>query len=654
MAVEREHVLVSALFKKLSLYGSEEEYDKALEVCDIILKKIPDDLDTKRTKITCLINLGKFRDALSLIETLTRSCGDKVQLELVLWKGYCLYRLGQYRECTQFLQQMEGARASIGINELLAQAYYRLEEYERSSLLYQSILKECNDDYVEERRANWLACNALQAQLTGKGDLPSSPSPETYEQCFNMSLVATSLGCLEESLEYLRQSEELCRQTMEEEGCEEEEIVEELNIVIIQRGFVYTMKKEHEKALEILQTSARGQHNDPTQVAIVSNNILVLNGGKDIFDSKKRAKLLSNEKNVQKLTRQQKQVILYNQCLFALFMGQTAVAKDMVAGLQKYEDTWGYTTMATVAMAIKQGQISKAVNLLCSYIKGFKQVPLLLHLTLAQLYQTHLKDPSQAVKTLCEISGLLEHLGLVAYTAALHMQEGHVQEACQLWKGAEVYWSGQKRSKQIIFLSSAATFLLHYGKPQESVQYLEQLCNLDPGNSSLLFRLVSAYSKFDPTKAEEVSLRLPQPAEVTTLDVKTLEQMPAHRRTTKSSATTVEKKKEVAQEKEREKKKKKHKKKPRLPKNCNPSISPDPERWLPLKERSYYKRGKRKTQSQMLRGTQGSSAGPGLGRLDATLPPVEEKAKEKGSTTTAPSKGKGQTKKKNRKKGKGW
>jgi hypothetical protein len=39
---------------------------------------------------------------------------------------------------------------------------------------------------------------------------------------------------------------------------------------------------------------------------------------------------------------------------------------------------------------------------------------------------------------------------------------------------------------------------------------------------------------------------------------------------------------------ETEKKKKKKKKK--LPKNFNPNIPPDPERWVPLKQRSTYKK----------------------------------------------------------------
>lgn len=48
----------------------------------------------------------------------------------------------------------------------------------------------------------------------------------------------------------------------------------------------------------------------------------------------------------------------------------------------------------------------------------------------------------------------------------------------------------------------------------------------------------------------------------------------------------------------------------KLPKNCDPKATPDPERWLPMKERSYYrgkKKGKKK--EQIGKGTQGTTAG---------------------------------------------
>lgn len=71
------------------------------------------------------------------------------------------------------------------------------------------------------------------------------------------------------------------------------------------------------------------------------------------------------------------------------------------------------------------------------------------------------------------------------------------------------------------------------------------------------------------------------------------------------------------------KEKRKKKKKPRLPKNYDPSVPPDPERWLPLRERSYYRRSRRKGGViPSVRGTQGSSAASAnlMSQLDASKP----------------------------------
>lgn len=48
----------------------------------------------------------------------------------------------------------------------------------------------------------------------------------------------------------------------------------------------------------------------------------------------------------------------------------------------------------------------------------------------------------------------------------------------------------------------------------------------------------------------------------------------------------------------------------KLPKNYDPKATPDPERWLPMRERTYYrgkKKGKKK--EQIGKGTQGATAG---------------------------------------------
>jgi signal recognition particle subunit SRP72 len=55
-------------------------------------------------------------------------------------------------------------------------------------------------------------------------------------------------------------------------------------------------------------------------------------------------------------------------------------------------------------------------------------------------------------------------------------------------------------------------------------------------------------------------------------------------------------------------KKKKNKKKVKLPKNIEGNVPIDAERWLPLRERSYYKGRRKKKGTQVGKGTQGAVA----------------------------------------------
>lgn len=56
------------------------------------------------------------------------------------------------------LQIIEGVQnPSLKIKELKAQILYRLEQYEDCFTVYRDIIKNCSDDYEDEREANLAA-----------------------------------------------------------------------------------------------------------------------------------------------------------------------------------------------------------------------------------------------------------------------------------------------------------------------------------------------------------------------------------------------------------------------------------------------------------------------------------------------------------------
>lgn len=58
------------------------------------------------------------------------------------------------------------------------------------------------------------------------------------------------------------------------------------------------------------------------------------------------------------------------------------------------------------------------------------------------------------------------------------------------------------------------------------------------------------------------------------------------------------------------KKQKKRKRRGKLPKNHDPNVAPDPERWLPRHERSgFRKKRDRRNRDTAMKGTQGAATG---------------------------------------------
>ena len=138
--------------------------------------------------------------------------------------------------------------------------------------------------------------------------------------------------------------------------------------------------------------------------------------------------------------------------------------------------------------------------------------------------------------------------------------------------------------------------------------------------------LISAYSRYNPKLAEDISRSLPTTALSQSVDVDALEQMPSFKHTRrqlqKTEHTETKSDKTVSATKTKNKKKRK----PRLPKNFDPSVPIDKERWLPLRERSYFRRGKRKGFVGSGRGSQGVSTASAalMAQLDASKPKAQD------------------------------
>merc|ERR1711862_714388 len=127
-----------------------------------------------------------------------------------------------------------------------------------------------------------------------------------------------------------------------------------------------------------------------------------------------------------------------------------------------------------------------------------------------------------------------------------------------------------------------AEFHLKTGEAQVAAQSLEELHKLEPSMTTLA-QLVLAYAKFDLGKALAISRKLP-PFSAGSVDVESLEagswamgsRTKVGKRTPKPGAEKTPKSGSKDEKSDLAIKKKK----------SNPNVDPDPERWLPRRERT--------------------------------------------------------------------
>ncbi len=621
MAAKGEEAKTSLprLFSELQLAGEEGDFDLGLKVTEKILLVASEDAEAIHCKVVCLLQLSRFNDAISLIDTLNKK-GQKPSL-FQFEKAYCLYRLEKYGENTSVLQSLP--QDEHRVRELSAQIVYRLEKYDQARTSYASMIRELSDEFSTEREANYSAALSLCGEQPDGTHLEALHS-ETMEQCFNVACCYLAQGQAPQAEGMLRRAEDLCRESLQEDDLTEEEMESELSVVRIQVGFAKQLQGEAKEALGVYTTVLRQKPGDVSHTIVASNNIIVLNRDRDIFDSKKRVKVLANDGRSKKLISSQKYPIVYNRCLFALQTNQLETCRGLVAELKQVQPESSLTVLAESALLSRERKTSACIHLLESHLKGNPGASLLVYASLAQLLLVQ-GDMRKTCSVLRSIPDVSQHVGVISMLVSLYTNAGDVNSAIEVLDGAITWWSKQALSQATqktlrSLMLESAQYKLHHGKPDAAAAVLEKLYSQDSSDLPVQAKLVSAYSRFNPKKAEELSLSLPSSGDAREVDVDTLEQMPSFRHTRRqllkpdTTAKPADTKDVVA-------KKKKKKRKPRLPKNYDPSAAPDAERWLPLRERSYYRRG-RKTGFTAVRGTQGSSLASAAlaAQLDASRP----------------------------------
>lgn len=621
-------------FMELSKFEQAGDYERALKQCNRIIQMEPQVFLGYQCKVTCQINLWMFAEALQVINKVINPSMEGYS-KLSFEKAYCLYRLNRPQEALEEVKHSE--KSDICTMELKAQVLYRLEHYDECFDLYEEIIKNVDDDYADERETNLAAAAAFSSPKVAFERVLKNLRQDTYELCFNKACALTMRGYCSEGEKLYKQCEKLCRDMYDED---EEELEKELAHLRVQWAFFYQDRGQVKEAQKIYNDILKLKLDDPALVAVASNNAVVINRDQNIFDSKKKMRVCTNDALVHKLPSRQRKFIALNAAILAHYSHQPDHCAKLSAAIERdWPDLFVQAKTLQALSLVARDKTRDAVQVLrdataqSASPQDHLQLQLIcLHLLLAQ------GDKEQACILIEGMGSNAYRPGIIGALITLYMSMGKEDTALKVFEETVEWFKQKKSGAQDTSLSQlwrqAAEFHLRNGRAKVAANSLEQLLESDDSDDRARANLIIAYGQVIHQSdseasgdAGESSLRALMTACATRL-LTSVSDLAAVRKVTdaerdelESGAWLTAKKSAVVggskdlspgsnQDAQSKKKRRKScKRKGKLPKNYEAGATVDPERWLPKYERTGFRKKRDRRMKDIIKGSQGTASG---------------------------------------------
>ncbi|KAJ5388195.1 hypothetical protein N7509_010736 [Penicillium cosmopolitanum] len=613
---------LSSLLQRASI----DDHEEVLQACTNSLSKNKSDLNAHHIKIIALLKLDRYEDALRVFET----GGDDLKRRASFEYAYALYKIGKLNESMTVLSQSERSR---GVNHLDAQVSYRAEQFRRAADLYEQLSQ---DKEAHRHEDNDLSINswATDAQLQWKGepehvrhDRPSREDLESFETTFNAACLNIARGALPQGEVLLNRAKNICQTS---EDLTPEDRAAELLPIAVQHLYVLIRLGKNEEAEALLKEISVDDIHELSTKKIARNNIvLARQTATNPFTLYKSLHSTPDATNNDRLFDFQDNTLVGN-----------AHAADLL--VQKYDGMVRSTAKALAKSSCPSTE--SGTNLLSVYnaagqaegqdgAKALKKiVPLLerrpkdlgLLLTVVQLYVKAGNTTSAITAMERSLRSLEESIseadqdarfnpGLLSTLVSLYQLEGRKLQIRSTLGQAASYWQ-KKPEAPTSLLRAAATSLLHSDDKADLVaagDLFRSLHQKDSADRIAIAGYVASQATLDYSQVESQLDRLPAIGElVGDVDVSALESAGIMPSASVAAAAFAKARKRSATDKEGQVKKRvRHS---RLPKDYDPAKQADPERWLPIRDRSSYRPKGKKGKQRAAERTQGGAVNESL------------------------------------------
>ncbi|TKA75340.1 hypothetical protein B0A55_05560 [Friedmanniomyces simplex] len=607
-----------------------DDHEEILKAATSALKQSKGDLDAQHAKVVALLKLDRFDDAIHAFDAGGEGLKERARLEY----AYTLYKTGKPSEAAEVAQQGE----ERGYKHVAAQASYRTEDFRRAAELYQQLAAQPEDDAEADLRINTGAVDA-QLEWAGQGDLVLKKKPgredlEAFETAYNAACGSIARGELGQGEVLLKRARDLCNAL---EDLSDAEKQAELLPISVQQVYVLARQGRTAQAEELARSIDPKSIPDASTRHIAQvNSIAASEAPANPFLAQRLMAKGIHSSEPDHPFRFQTSILDQNEYaidLQSLKFGGTADSTAEILTKQQSPTLDAYYNGLSVASAAAHAKAQTGKDALRHILPLLERRPndVGLILTMVQLYVVT-GNSGSAIALLETFLSRMEQSsdsaemdvrfapGLVGTMVSLYHNAGRRAQARRELSKAAQHWKrrkGQERSTGVVHLLKAAgTALLESQEAEHQELATEIFTDLNKEDESDRYAAAGllAASPETASQASTASLqpidRLTSAIDTDALEAAGIAQPPS------ATAPAVSTRKRPA-EPNANPSKPKRPRKSRLPKDYDPSKPPDPERWLPLRDRSTYrpkggKKGKAQRQNLLSQGSAPTLGGAGV------------------------------------------
>lgn len=612
-----------------------------------LLAQQNDNLYALRCKLVYLVQQGKFAHFLECQEVAEAMAASlKTDPTVKYMQAYCLYRLQKYDDATKVLDGIakDGAQAvplEAPILNLRAQIFYNSEKYAETAKLYEQLLARelyRDDEERSELVTNLSAAYAFvdAAKATQAIREASQPSADLL---FNAATAQLEAKNFDKALELLQSAETLLvkspagkkstkTQLAHFDGSDslaakspERVYFDEVSALWTQRAMALQGKNDEAAAARILSVVLQHKPASNATHAIASNNIAAIKRHHDFFETHRRLKHCALPTSVARLTSHQLLVVRYNTAMLLLHTGKLDACRHLVDQIGLEFPSNAFVKMLALALAVRDPKKQKVDELLkeaalqSSADRGAGSLQT--QLLMAQIYleKNDLPSAGKELRQMGDAHGaaLRTRLGYVATLTDLLVRSNDAAAAEEVVRSSLAETCSGSAATKAATTEALALFASKYFAQSKlhaaSVRVLETAQQLLKKQTSdvLTANLALALSRTDTAKAEAVLKTLPSSAakgaSAPAVSADALEKKVPTRAAIEAagfkrdaaasnSASTVGQREDSAKRsKQRAMRKPPHamKRDPTTGALLPMETRPDPERWIPMADRTYIK-----------------------------------------------------------------